>query len=149
MAIPHPDRPATEAGPVSPLRHSMAWGAEPPPVAAARGAVRAVLARAGHAPDGRTCQDAQLVVSELVTNAFRHAPGPGGLELEVPVGGGVLRITVSDTSPAPLRPQPTGTNRVGGHGLALVALLCSELRTAVRDPGPGKRVSADFPLPLP
>ena len=64
-------------GPAAPLRYSAAWDTADASIADARTAVRTLLARAGHDPRHRPSQDAQLVVSELVTNALRHAPGPG------------------------------------------------------------------------
>lgn len=67
--------------PPAPLRYSAVWDWPEGRIADARHAVRTLLARAGHHPDHRPSQDAQLVVSELVTNAVRHAPGPGALLL--------------------------------------------------------------------
>ncbi|MFD7536162.1 ATP-binding protein [Streptomyces sp. NPDC059819] len=126
------------------LRDSISWGADGLPIAHARRAVRALLARAGHPPHTQTSQDAQLVVSELVTNAMRHAPGPGGLELELTVGAEQLRIRVRDSSRREPRQQPRDTTRPRGHGLHLVAMLCSDLHTTTSDAG--KRVTALFPL---
>ena len=126
------------------LRHSHSWDYGPPSVAEARDAVAALLARAVPAPGRRAVQDAQLVVSELVTNAVQHAPGPGTLRLELAPDGATLRITVADTSADPPRPRPPDPGRVGGHGLRLVTLLSTALRTTVV-PG-GKRVTATLSL---
>ncbi|MER5888620.1 ATP-binding protein [Streptomyces sp. NPDC001941] len=131
----HPAKPTRPAGSAEPLRYGTAWGADHPPVGESRDAVRALLARAGRLPDHRPSQDAQLVVSELVTNAHRHAPGPGALEIEVDTHGAELVIRVRDGSARlPQRQQPD-PSRVGGHGLHLVSRLCTSLRTTVVEDG--------------
>ncbi|WP_406432845.1 ATP-binding protein [Streptomyces sp. NBC_00631] len=122
----------------------MAWGGARTSVAEARCAVRAFLARQGHRPEDRTSQDAQLVVSELVTNAVRHAPGPGELVLELEPGAGRLLIAVRDCSPAPPALRQDDPARVGGHGLRLVRRLCSQVWTVPAPPG--KRVVAVLDL---
>ncbi|QHC30739.1 ATP-binding protein [Streptomyces sp. HF10] len=124
----------------APSRYSAAWGVAGIPIADARGAVRTLLARAGHHPDRQPNQDAQLVVSELVTNAIRHAPGPGALLLELSADGARLTVTVRDSSahePLPREPDP---RRAGGHGLHLVTRLCEQVRTVPA--GEGKRIVA-------
>ncbi|MGW4568211.1 ATP-binding protein [Streptomyces sp. NPDC004561] len=130
-----PDEDEYEEEPTAPLRYSTVWDAENPPIAEARQAVRTLLVRAGHPPDQQTCQDSQLVVSELVTNARRHAPGPGGLELEVRPDTALLRIIVRDSSPHPPRPQEPDARRIGGHGLHLVTRLCAHLHTIALETG--------------
>ncbi|MFD9570714.1 ATP-binding protein [Streptomyces sp. NPDC059982] len=91
--------------------------------------------------------DALLVVSELLTNAVRHAVVPGGREVEtrfVRCDDG-LRIEVHDAcadrpEPAVGVPEPGAD---GGRGLFLVAALAD--RWAVGDRGgPGKRVWAEL-----
>ncbi|MHA6765604.1 ATP-binding protein [Streptacidiphilus sp. PAMC 29251] len=83
-------------------------------------------------------QDAVLAVSELVSNAVRHAPGPCALDL--------LRqdhrlvIAVTDTSPEPpvLRePDLAGGN--GGFGMNLLNRVAEE--TTVRTHRDGKTVT--------
>ncbi|WP_234543235.1 ATP-binding protein [Streptomyces shenzhenensis] len=135
MVTPLKNRASDEQEPGAPLRYSATWETTDTAITDARTAVRALLARAGHPPDRLPSQDAQLVVSELVTNAVRHAPGPVGLALWVSPDAGLLRITVSDTSPCPpelLAPDP---RRVGGHGLHLVVRLCGRLDTVSRETG--------------
>lgn len=100
MVTPLEDRASDEQESAAPLRYSAAWHTADASIADARTAVRALLAQAYHDPHHRPSQDAQLVVSELVTNALRHAPGPGGLALEVAPDAALLRIAVSDSSPA-------------------------------------------------
>ena len=82
---------------------------------------RALLAGNGALP---SCvrDDVLLLVTELVTNAVRHASaGPDGVvRVELRRGTDILRVAVSDegtgfTAEAPLEP-----NEAGGWGLALV-----------------------------
>jgi anti-sigma regulatory factor (Ser/Thr protein kinase) len=80
---------------------------------------------AGGIPDSRL-RDVRLLVSELVTNAVRHANLSAGdvILLVIDVGGGALRVEVHDpgggfvpTAPAPDPARPSG------WGLYLVAEL--------------------------
>ncbi|WP_033211468.1 ATP-binding protein [Streptomyces wedmorensis] len=56
------------------------------------------LARRGRSVPPRAVEAARLVTSELVTNAYEHAPGPVLLELRLE--GGLVAITVWDSEPA-------------------------------------------------
>ncbi|MFE9707528.1 ATP-binding protein [Streptomyces sp. NPDC005930] len=148
MVIPLGKQVPDEHHPTACLRHAVAWGADGISLADTRTATRDLLARAGHPPEQQVSQDAQLVVSELVTNALRHAPGPGGLLLEVlPDAPTRLRITVHDTSPQAPRPRVPDPRRVGGHGIHLLTRLCDHLDTDHR--AGGKHVTAEIHLPLP
>src|SRR5690606_3770303 len=93
--------------------------AEPGAVRGPRAAVRTQLH--GWGLDGVGDLTA-LLVSELVTNALRHATGPIGVRLVRPRGlTGVLRVEVSDTLPDPPHecvPRPEDEH---GRGLQLVA----------------------------
>ncbi|WP_231591042.1 ATP-binding protein [Saccharothrix sp. ST-888] len=84
----------------------------------------------------------RLVVSELVTNAAKYAPGPCLLDLELTADD--VRVTVWDTEatlPAPRSPDP---QRVGRHGLEIVLALCR--RCEIDRHAGGKRVRAHLPL---
>jgi len=74
----------------------------------------------------RRLQDAQLMVSELVTNAIRHAglSADDAIVLVVVVGGDGLRIEVRDPGPGfePREPAPD-LGRASGWGLYLVREL--------------------------
>jgi anti-anti-sigma factor len=76
-------------------------------------------------PDGRV-RDVRLLVSELVTNAVRHANLTAGdvIRLVVDLGGHVVRVEVHDPGggfvPAAPEPDPA---RPSGWGLYLVAQL--------------------------
>ncbi|MFE7815252.1 ATP-binding protein [Streptomyces sp. NPDC057433] len=144
MVTPLKNRAPDEQGCAAPLRYSTAWDTADAPIAEARAAVRTLLAQAGHDPGRRPSQDAQLIVSELVTNALRHAPGPGSLALEVAPDAALLRITVRDSSPHPPELRAHDARRVGKHGLHLVTQLCDRVHTIARETG--KQVVAHFHL---
>ncbi|MET9361679.1 ATP-binding protein [Streptomyces sp. NPDC006632] len=84
----------------------------------------------------------QLVVSELVTNARKYAPGPCLLTLEV--NDGAVEVTVWDSSttlPLVLAPDPS---RVGQHGLEIVMAVCRSFEVH-REPV-GKRIKTAIAL---
>ncbi|MCX5251093.1 ATP-binding protein [Streptomyces sp. NBC_00201] len=124
------------------LRFSVAFAEGAARAVDGRRALQALLdraARLGHVPlPSSTVMDAQLVISELLTNAMLHAPGPCGLVLELSATD--LSVTVWDTSREQPVAQPRDRQRVGGHGLHLVRALCDRFDTAAR-PG-GKQVTA-------
>ncbi|MEU5695653.1 ATP-binding protein [Actinosynnema sp. NPDC020468] len=66
-------------------------------------------------------EDAELVVTELVSNGVDHATGP--LELTVARTEAGLRIEVADRSPELPKPQPVQVESVRGRGLVIVAAL--------------------------
>ncbi|MFJ3137989.1 ATP-binding protein [Streptomyces sp. NPDC086843] len=85
---------------------------------------------------------AQLVVSELVTNARKYAPGPCLLDLEII--DGAVRISVWDSSTAQPSVQAADPERVGQHGLEIVTAV-SETVSVHREPV-GKRITATLVL---
>ncbi|MET8951716.1 ATP-binding protein [Streptomyces sp. NPDC004393] len=89
---------------------------------------------------------AALLVSELVTNALRHAPGPIGLRL-VRSGGASpsLRVEVSDTLPDPPRARSADAESEDGRGLQLVAH--SSRRWGTRPADTGKTVWFELAVP--
>ena len=95
-----------------------------------------------HVADDELRGDAELVCTELVTNAVEHARGPRSVAVTVQTGG--VRIEVTDGSPA-TAPVP-GRSRFGGdmrgRGLILVAALS---RWEVRRSGRVKTVVALLP----
>ncbi|MEU6071802.1 ATP-binding protein [Streptomyces sp. NPDC047082] len=91
---------------------------------------------------GRAMGMVQLVVSELVTNARKYAPGPCLLTLEV--DDGLVEVSVWDSSttlPAVLAPDPA---RVGQHGLEIVMAVCRSF--AIHREPVGKRITASLVL---
>lgn len=88
-----------------------------------------------------------LLVSELVTNALRHATGPIGVRLvHHPAGlDGSLLVEVSDPLPDPPRRRVPQPGDEGGRGLQLVASSAS--RWGTRPGGAGKTVWFELALP--
>ncbi|MFI9101297.1 ATP-binding protein [Streptomyces fildesensis] len=131
------------------LRRSVRYSGRDGTIAAARDTAAAFLDdlapdRAAPVP-GERVEEVLLVVSELVTNAGRYAPGPYVLELGY--CGGDVEITVWDTSsqlPRRFEPDPL---RIGGHGMEIVGRLCRQV-TAERVHG-GKRVTARLDVDRP
>jgi anti-sigma regulatory factor (Ser/Thr protein kinase) len=91
--------------------------------------------------------DVLLLVSELVTNAFRHARGPR--ELWLTAVGPRVRIGVRDASPTGPYPCGNRDGRLpGGHGLFIVARLSADWGWHL-EPGGGKQVWAEVALRVP
>ncbi|MFJ8589487.1 ATP-binding protein [Streptomyces sp. NPDC093595] len=84
----------------------------------------------------------QLVVSELVTNAVKYAPGPVMLELQIVAG--TVRVSVWDSDPALPDVAATDPQRVGRHGLEITHAV-SQAYEVRREPV-GKRVTAVIAL---
>lgn len=79
--------------------------------------------RAGHAPavPARVEEVVQLVVSELVTNAYKYAPGPVMMVLRL--AGEAVEVQVWDSAPGLPQARTADANRVGRHGLEIVKAL--------------------------
>ncbi|MGW0118577.1 ATP-binding protein [Streptomyces sp. NPDC003327] len=85
---------------------------------------------------------AQLVVSELVTNAVRHAAGSCRLLLEL--RRDTLDISVFDGEASAPVPRGHDPRRIGQHGVEIVLAVCESLTV---EPAPeGKRVRASLSL---
>ncbi|MEU6089063.1 ATP-binding protein [Streptomyces sp. NPDC047085] len=87
---------------------------------------------------GRAMGMVQLVVSELVTNARKYAPGPCLLTLKIEEG--TVEVSVWDSStmlPSVLAADP---ERIGQHGLEIVMAVCRSF--AVHREPVGKRITA-------
>lgn len=84
----------------------------------------------------------QLVVSELVTNARKYAPGPCLLDLEVIEGA--VRVSVWDSSTALPSVLAADPDRIGQHGLEIV-MAVSQAFGVHREPV-GKRITATVQL---
>lgn len=112
-------------------------------LARAREHTRGFLAE-GPAVPPAALQDALVVVSELVSNAIRHAPGPCTLELTDNCG--TVTIAVTDVSTAPPRPRPGDLETAtGGFGWHLLEHLAQQVQVRL-DPPHGKTVSATVAL---
>ena len=85
---------------------------------------------------------AALLLSELATNAVRHAGSPAGREMSIrlSVDGKRLRVEVSDASERPLRPAQASACDETGRGLSIVTALADDWGTHPRSCGIGKTV---------
>ncbi|WP_221499402.1 ATP-binding protein [Streptomyces griseomycini] len=117
--------------------------ADPGAVRAARSAVRARL----RGWDLDSVGDlTALLVSELVTNALRHATGPIGVRLVRPADlGGVLLVEVSDPLPEFPHERVARPDDEGGRGLQL--LESTSRRWGTRPGGAGKTVWFELAVP--
>jgi anti-sigma regulatory factor (Ser/Thr protein kinase) len=87
----------------------------------------------------QTIDLAELLTSELVTNAIRH--GTGKVTLSLNCGDGVLAISVSDDGAAMPFVQPDNEPlAVGGRGVRMVQRLAQDWGVTPRELGPGKVV---------
>ncbi len=88
---------------------------------------------------------AELLVSEMVTNALRHAAGP--IELTILLLDEIITIAVEDAAaPLPRLRRVTDADE-GGRGLQLVSTLSA--RWGARPTTGGKVVWCDLPRPRP
>jgi len=87
--------------------------------------------------------DAELVVSELVTNAYRHAPGTDSFELELVRQSDGVRISLADGNAVrPVIAELHADHQPTGRGMAIVAALA--VRWGAEDHHGGKRVWVDL-----
>ena len=99
------------------------------------GAARRWLARLLHGrqlPEAQR-QDAELVISELVTNVLRHGLGDVVVRTSL-ADGDLLQVSVTDSGPELPALRPFDPGRIGGVGLRIVDRLASEWGVA---PFPG------------
>lgn len=89
--------------------------------------------------------DVELLTSELVGNAVRHASGP--LTVIVRYDGTSVRVEVGDGSPALPREQRPGPEATGGRGVQIVADVAADW--GVVETVDGKRVWFEIPAPPP
>lgn len=131
--------PPLKAGPLGAQTIPLPSGPEAPSYAR-RAAVAFLHRNRPTLPPGRR-DDVLLIVSELVTNAGRHAPGPSALTLTTTAG--TLDIAVTDCSCVPPAPRaPDLTDGTGGMGLHIAEDLGARVFT---EPLPGgKCVHASF-----
>ncbi|WP_078901106.1 ATP-binding protein [Actinacidiphila yeochonensis] len=124
------------------------WVVEPRSVGPARHALRENMLVWGLA---ETADVAELVLSELFTNALRHATVPSDILIEthfehLPDG---IRIQVHDAGSAAPVPREVPDDAEGGRGLSLVdALTGGRWGVSSRD-GAGKAVWAVIPSAAP
>ena len=85
---------------------------------------------------------AVLLVSELVTNAVRHARDTYAIALDLAIGATWLRIEVQDADPRWPKPRTPGRLDESGFGLVLVDALAGNW--GARETATGKAVWAEL-----
>ncbi|MEU5366712.1 ATP-binding protein [Streptomyces sp. NPDC005925] len=96
----------------------------------------------GLAVSQRAVDLTQLVVSELVTNARKYAPGPVLMELRIV--GDTVEVVVWDSDPVLPVARAADAGRVGQHGLEIVMAVA--LAFEVRREPVGKRITVCIAL---
>ncbi|WP_432561020.1 ATP-binding SpoIIE family protein phosphatase [Kineococcus sp. SYSU DK003] len=86
--------------------------------------------------------EAELVVSELVTNALLHTGSPAALTLRHEVADGLLSVGVEDCSTRHPQPRDSTEEATGGRGMHIVEVVAQRWWVAPR--GNGKTVWADL-----
>ncbi|KUL48343.1 hypothetical protein ADL22_09535 [Streptomyces sp. NRRL F-4489] len=119
----------------------------------ARHAVRDLLAEQRAPVAAGTLDALLLIVSELVTNAVRHAAllSPH-IAVQLGIGAGWLRIAVEDGHPYRPKALEADEGDVGGRGLWLVKVLTAEAggKCGVEHTADGgKAIWAELPLAPP
>ncbi|MFI0811949.1 ATP-binding protein [Streptomyces echinatus] len=146
MREPEPlgERDAASAG--CPLQITVALAGDGTDIARARHLAADFLSRGRSehalAVSQRGMDLTQLVVSELVTNACKYAPGPALMGLRI--DGGAVEVTVWDSDPVLPVARAADAGRVGQHGLEIVMAVAQGFQ-AQREPV-GKRITARIPL---
>ncbi|MFJ8503778.1 ATP-binding protein [Streptomyces avermitilis] len=108
----------------------------------AAGFLTRVQAEHGLPVSARAMDLTQLVVSELVTNARKYAPGPVVMELRI--AGATVEVIVWDSDPVLPVPRAADADRVGQHGLEIVLAVAQHFEVQ-REPL-GKRITARIAL---
>jgi anti-sigma regulatory factor (Ser/Thr protein kinase) len=88
--------------------------------------------------------DANLVVSELVTNAVVHCEGDAPVTVRVELHDDRVRVEVADRHPSLPTQRQAEDGAEGGRGLGIVARLAASW--GVEPSSAGKRIYADVPL---
>lgn len=111
-------------------RSMVVYGRDAASVGEARSWIDAFLAE--HDIEDTVRDDAQLVASELVTNALMH--GEGALVLRASVEDSKVHVSVTDSGDELPEVLPLDPSRIGGLGLIVVGRIASNWGVA---PFPG------------
>ncbi|MFB7084600.1 ATP-binding protein [Streptomyces sp. NPDC056296] len=124
------------------VRVSAEYEGMPGDIARGRELARRFLARVraaqGSPVSDRATDLVQLVVSELLTNACKYAPGPSLVDLELAEDR--VEVTVWDSDPVLPVAEAADPGRIGRHGLEIVMAVCQSFEVH-REPV-GKRMMA-------
>ncbi|MGI4896206.1 MAG: ATP-binding SpoIIE family protein phosphatase [Janthinobacterium lividum] len=87
---------------------------------------------------------AELVVSELVTNALLHTGSSAALTLRHDLGGSSVSVGVEDSSTQHPQPREVDEEATGGRGMTIVQMVCDRWWVTAR--GDGKTVWAELTI---
>ncbi|MER8220738.1 ATP-binding protein [Streptomyces sp. NPDC094143] len=128
------------------IQTAMALDGEGEDIARARHLAAGFLARVqaeyGLPVSRRALDLTRLVVSELVTNALKYAPGPMLLDLRIL--GDLVEVVVWDSDPVLPVARAADAGRVGQHGLEIVMAVAQGFEVQ-REPV-GKRITVRLAL---
>ncbi|MFJ9625785.1 ATP-binding protein [Streptomyces sp. NPDC101181] len=142
------------SAPADPVSYEGVWRFTAPAVDAsvprARHAVRDLLGRQGAPIEDEVLHGLLLIVSELVTNAVKHAAllSPE-LAVEVAIAADWVRVSVEDNHPYRPTALETDYAQTGGRGLLLVKVVTAEVGGTCdveHTAGGGKIIWAALPL---
>ncbi|CAM5520822.1 ATP-binding protein [Streptomyces californicus] len=142
------------SAPADPVSYEGVWRFTAPAVDAsvpgARHAVRDLLGRQGAPIEEDVLHGLLLIVSELVTNAVKHAAllSPE-LAVEVAIAADRVRVSVEDGHPYRPTALETDSAQTGGRGLLLVKVVTTEAGGACdveHTASGGKIIWAELPL---
>ncbi|MFJ4467597.1 ATP-binding protein [Streptomyces sp. NPDC089424] len=146
MPADEADEDGSSVPPPWPLRTAVALEGDGTAIAKARHLAVAFLTRCrsehGLPVSTRAIDLAQLVVSELVTNARKYAPGPALMDLRI--DDDAVEVSVWDSDPVLPVARAADAGRVGQHGLEIVMAVVQSFE-AHREPV-GKRLTARIAL---
>ncbi|CAL9539995.1 ATP-binding protein [Streptomyces sp. enrichment culture] len=146
VAGPHPLEEDETALDGRSAHFTVALAADGPCIAQARHKAATFLGHAQAEHDLPVSQRAtdltRLVVSELVTNARKYAPGP--ILMTLRVTGETVEVSVWDSDPVLPVARAADAGRVGQHGLEIVMAVAQSFE-ARREPV-GKRISVGVAL---
>jgi anti-sigma regulatory factor (Ser/Thr protein kinase) len=108
-------------------------------IAEAREHARLFLAECVPALSATQSRDALLAVSELATNAVRHAPGP--YELTLGDDGAAVTIAVTDSHRETPAARPRDLDGGGGLGIHVLTALAGRVETTVGQSGKTVKVT--------
>ncbi|MCL3992945.1 ATP-binding protein [Streptomyces lavenduligriseus] len=97
--------------------------------------------------DSPLADDAELIVSELSTNAIRHTASgwdPGSFHLAVAVSAQVVAVSVTDDGGAATAPKVEHQDHDAEHGRGLDMVSAIAHRVVVHDTDQGHTVTAEL-----
>jgi two-component sensor histidine kinase len=154
-SVPPEPAPATAPAIPAPRPYEGAWRFTAPAVDStvpqARHAVRDLIADRQIPADDELLHGLLLIVSELVTNAVRHAAllSPE-ITVELAAGADWVRVAVEDNHPYRPKALQADSSDTGGRGLLLVKAITAEaggMCDVEHTESGGKVVWAALPLP--